>query len=230
MERYAGKGAIREKGRIKMGKNLAMGFINRVLETPLAWNISQFVLGGNANKQKLYRSLFTLTGKLMDFGCADGNTFTAFKDFDYYGVDIDTKFIDYARNKYKDYENAHWVAADILNNPFEANTFDYILFAGTGHHIPDDKIHPILNSLINMTRKKGKLYIIDIVSKPESDTWWKKLLIRFDQGQFTRTQAKYQDMLYHFQDRITLISTSTRKMRGNFFPLPDFFIAVLEKK
>ena len=213
-----------------MGKDFAINFINRVLETPLAWNLSQFVLGGNTRKQKLYRSLFTATGKIMDFGCADGNTFAAFKDFDYYGVDIDSKFIDYARRKYKDYPNAHWISADILNNPFEANIFDYVLFAETGHHIPDDKLGLVLQALISVVKKGGRLYLVDHVSKPGQDSWWLKQLIKFDQGQFTRTEAQYLDILGSLHDRVTLISTSTRKMHGNFFPLPDFFIAVLEKK
>lgn len=213
-----------------MKKNVAMGFVNRVLENPLVWNLSQFVLGGNENKQKLYRSLFTKKGKILDFGCADGNTFEAFQDFDYYGVDIDSKFINYARQKFKNYSNAHWLAVDILNGPFEKNTFDYVLFAGTGHHISNDMICPILRSLIDLIICGGQLYIVDIISNPISDNWWKKLLIKFDQGQFTRTEAQYMNILYSMQDQVTIASTSIRKMKGNFFPLPDFFIAVLEKK
>ena len=212
-----------------MGKNVAMRFINRILEIPVVWNLSQFVLGSNSNKQRLYRSFFTQKGKLLDFGCANGNTFDAFKDFDYCGVDIDSKFINYARHKYKRFENAQWVAADILKNPFEPDTFDYVLFAGTGHHIPESMLAPVLQSLIRMVKKNGRIYVIDHISRP-GDTWWIKMLIKFDQGQFTRTEAQYNEIFNGFKDQATVISTSIRKMSGNFFPLPDFFIAILEKK
>lgn len=206
-----------------------MGIINLILDTPLAWNFSQFFLGGNANKQKLYRSLFTQKGKLLDFGCANGNTFEAFKDFDYCGIDIDSKFINYARRKYKRFENAQWVAADILKAPFAPDTFDYVLFAGTGHHLSDSMIVPILQALIKVLKKNGKIYLVDPISRPE-DTWWRKTLIKFDQGRFTRTEAQYMEILHDFQNQITIVSTSIRKMRGNFFPLPDFFIAILKRK
>ena len=209
--------------------NIIMGIISRILEVPQIWNLSQFVLGGNASKRKLYRSVFTGKGKMLDFGCADGNTFMAFKDFDYYGIDIDAKFIDYARRKFRNYPNAHWLCADILDMPIEINPFDYILFASTGHHIPDNLIYPILESLIALLKRGGQLYIIDMISKPNTDNWWGKLLIKFDQGQFTRTEAQYVEILSNLQDRVAVINTSIRKMRGNFFPLPDFFIAVLEK-
>jgi SAM-dependent methyltransferase len=207
-----------------------MSFINKVLATPLIWNLSQFVLGGNSNKQQLYRSLFISTGTLLDFGCADGNTFPAFKDFEYYGVDIDGKFVDYARDKYRNYKNAHWVNADIRNGPFEHNTFDYVLFAEIGHHIPDDTMHSILQSLIDVVKRNGRIYLVDHVRRPGRDNWWMKLLIKFDQGQFTRTEAKYTEIIGQFHDQVMTVSTSIRKMRGNFFDLPDFYIAVLEKK
>lgn len=206
-----------------------MNLINKLLSIPLVWNLSQFILGSNSHKQQLYRSLFTSTGTLLDFGCANGNTFPAFKDFEYYGIDIDSKFVDYARNKFRNYPNAHWVTADIRSNPFEENTFDYVLFAGAGHHIPDDMLCTVLKSLIGVVKKNGQIYLIDIVARPEIDNWWKKLLIKYDQGQFTRTEARYKEIISQFYNQVTLVSDSIRKVRGNFFDLPDFYIAVLKK-
>jgi SAM-dependent methyltransferase len=203
--------------------------INKLLSIPMIWNMSQSVIGSNAHKQQLYRSLFTSTGKLLDFGCANGNTFPAFVDFEYYGIDVDAKFVDYARNKFRNYPNAHWVTADIRDNPFEDNTFDYVLFASTGHHIPDDMLCKILKSLIGVVKKNGLIYLIDIVARPGKDNWWKELLIRYDQGQFTRTEIQYKDIISQFCSEVTIVSESIRKMRGNFFDLPDFYISVLKK-
>jgi SAM-dependent methyltransferase len=207
-----------------------MSIIENILATPIMWNLSQLVCGGNTQKQRLYRSLFDATGTLLDFGCANGNTFAAFGDFEYYGIDIDARFIEYARRKYRKHKNAHWVASDIRSGPFERGFFDYVLFAGTGHHIPDGMFEPVLQSLIDVVKKDGKIYFVDYVRQPGRDTLWAKTLIKFDQGKFTRTAEEYSEIMGRFGDQVVVVSQSTKKMRGNLFSLPDFYVAVVQKR
>jgi SAM-dependent methyltransferase len=204
--------------------------INKFLAQPYIWDIVQFVLGNPNKKKQLYRSLLPNSGKILDFGCADGNTFIAFSDFDYYGIDTDKAFIDYAKNKYKKFDNAHWVNEDIMARPFHENTFDFVLFACTGHHIPDNQIHTILKELTYVLKQNGRLYLIDMIKEPVSDPLLVKLLLKLDQGRFVRTKDEYNEIIDRFKGQLRIINSEIGQIKGNFLPQqPLLYIAELEK-
>ena len=73
-----------------------MNVIKRLLAIPVLWDYVQLVLGAMRFKKELYLSKLPRTGKLLDFGCADGHIAEIFSEFDYYGVDIDPVAIEAA--------------------------------------------------------------------------------------------------------------------------------------
>ncbi|MBN1354536.1 MAG: class I SAM-dependent methyltransferase, partial [Candidatus Omnitrophica bacterium] len=178
-----------------------MDFVNRLLQSPFLWNISQFIFGANAQKRKLFMGLIP-NGRILDFGCANGNLFPAFYDFDYYGVDIDEKLIEDARKKYGTYKNARFVCADILKRPFPEDFFDSVLFSTSGHHIDDKTLYEIMRALERVLKTGGKLYYFDTIHEPGRDSAFLKFLLRLDRGKYMRDEKIYRSMIYRFSDSL----------------------------
>lgn len=203
-------------------------FVN-ILANPLIWNISQFIFGSNSQKKELYRSLIKNKGKLLDFGCANGNTFLAFKDFDYTGLDIDSKAIDYASKHYSAYSNAKFICADILENTLKKESFDSILFAGTGHHIPNDVFFEITKSLSRLLKKGGSLYFVDMIKDKKRTSKLLSLLISLDQGKFHKDQEFYNKNLKNFSEKLKPIYSKTHIISNTLMPQPTYYIAEFKK-
>jgi len=163
-----------------------MGIARRLLAVPILWDSVQVVLGAMEFKRNLYLSKLHPPGKLLDFGCADGHIADAFTGFDYYGVDVDPVAIEAAKQRYRDRPNMHFIAADLCTRPFSADEFDEILFAGTIHHLDDERLLSLLRELHYCVKTDGVIHVFDLV-RQDKDGWSQKLMRRLDQGEYTRT-------------------------------------------
>jgi 2-polyprenyl-3-methyl-5-hydroxy-6-metoxy-1,4-benzoquinol methylase len=123
-----------------MKVNLSVGVIKGLLSVSILWDSVQFALGAMKFERELYLSKLHPTGKLLDFGCADGHLADTFSGFDYYGVDIDPVAIEAARRRFRDRPDMHFIAADLCARPFPPEEFDEILFASTIHHLDDERL------------------------------------------------------------------------------------------
>lgn len=206
-----------------------MKVIEKILETPWIWDASQKVFGCDEQKKRLYRSVFREKGRLLDFGCADGNVFPAFIDFDYYGIDTNTRLIEYARKRYGVYKNAQFVNADILDRPFEPGFFDFVLFACTGHHLEDRSLFAIMKELAYVLKENGRLYIFDTIRRPGKDSPLLKFLIGLDQGKHMKDEERYNTIIHIFSERLKPVETKTLQIRGTFMPQPTYFFAEFVK-
>ncbi len=172
-----------------------MGLVRTLLRNPIIWWVSQNVLSSDSAKRTLYRSAVKPPGtRVLDFGCANGNTFPAFADLDYCGVDLDKKFIHDAQKKYAGYPKARFVHGDILNSRFEPGSFDHILFACTGHHLDDDTLTKILVAMSRLLSKTGAIHFFDAIRVPAEDGLVLRMIIRADQGKHYRTRQQYESV------------------------------------
>ncbi len=203
--------------------------INSILQYPLIWDLSQIIFGANKQKKELYRSLIKKKGALLDFGCADGNTFLAFKNFDYTGLDIDAKAIAHAEQKYVDFPNATFICDDVLKNNLPKESYDTILFAGTAHHLPDKDLFKITRALARLLKKNGCLYFVDPVKDTSRKSKLLSFLISLDQGKFHRDEKFYTKNLKKFSKDLKPKFTRTHFMTGTFMPQPTYYIAKFVK-
>ena len=200
------------------------------LKIPFLWDISQFIFGCDGWKRKAYRAAFNDPGRLLDFGCADGNTFTAFRDFDYYGIDTDKRLIEYAQRRYTGLSNAHFICADILQRPFGPGFFDFILFACTGHHLDDETLTRILRALLDTVKVDGVIHFFDTLKGKADDPLVLRLKFRADRGRYFRTQQEYEKIMDSLRDVADRQQIKILKAHGRFTPQPDYFYARLTKK
>ena len=166
--------------------------VKQIVNIPFIWNLAQSAVGANQWKAKMYPSVFERkSGKLLDFGCSSGNETAMFLDFDYHGVDIDPLAIEFARKKFRANDNVQFSCIDIVRDEYKKDYFDYVLFAGTAHHLSEKKKKKVVPALMKCLTVGGKIHFFEPISQ-EKDAWLTKAIIRGDQGKHTRTKEAYE--------------------------------------
>lgn len=197
-----------------------MGLTHKIAGIPVLWNIYQDLLGANQWKLRIYPSVFKKPGVILDFGCSSGNITSAFLDFEYYGVDVDCQAIANAKKKFSDHENVHFFCKDILTEDFKRDFFDYVLFAGTGHHIPEKEIVLIIDKLMGTLKPEGELHFFDIIRQPGKDKLITRFFTMIDQGKYVRTIKQYEKIFD--RKKYNVVEVSIFESPDKFLKLQDF--------
>ena len=212
-----------------MGSILESKIVKKIANIPFVWNLAQNIIGANQWKAWMYPSVFEKKeGTLLDFGCSSGNETAAFLDFDYYGVDIDPNVIKSAQSKFQGNPNVKFFALDIIKDGFKKDFFDYVLFAGTGHHLTDDELRKILDVLMENLKSGGQLHFFDLISQPGKDGWMTRSIIQMDQGNFPRTQDTYKE--FFDQKKFSILKWEIFPNPYQFVKFPDFLHVSIQKK
>lgn len=95
--------------------------------------------------------------KVLDFGCHDGLFLDTFdKRFDKHGVEIGADAVDWAKKNLDFGANVH--ACDIVDAPYENDTFDLIIMRGVIEHLTYPDI--CMQRVSDLLRPGGLLYIL----------------------------------------------------------------------
>ncbi|MBI2482138.1 MAG: class I SAM-dependent methyltransferase [Candidatus Vogelbacteria bacterium] len=198
-----------------------MKLLKKILNIPIVWNTLQGVVGANTFKYAMYPSVFkSRSGKLLDFGCACGNSTEAFLDFDYWGVDIDREAIKDASKKFASYPNVKFEWADLAQAPYKPDFFDHVLFAGTIHHL-DPRLLPLfIKNLLVSLKVGGELHIFEIIRQPQKDNFITKLFLHLDQGKYIKTESELKAIFK--QEGYKIAETQFFPSPNSLIKLPDF--------
>lgn len=206
-----------------------MSIINIILKNPFLWTLSQKIFGDDKQKMQLYRSVFPNKGKLLDFGCSNGNTFPAFSDFNYYGFDNDGTMIDDAKSKYRKYKSAHFIKIDILKQKSKVRNFDFILFGLTGHHLDNKTLIAIFAKLSTLLKTGGKLFYFDSIRDKKNDSLLLTTILNMDQGKFIRTLGEYSKIKSLLPKKLKMRKSKIYQVTGTIMPQPKYMFWELKK-
>lgn len=125
---------------------------------------------------------------VLDVGCGPGTNTRHFLDKDYLGIDINEKYIAYAKERYgKDF-----VAVDVTRWQDSERKFDFILLNSFLHHIDDAGCRAILDHLQDLLSETGAIHILDLVLPEQASV--ARGLARADRGGFARSIDQWRDM------------------------------------
>lgn len=195
--------------------------IEQLAQVPVLWTIFEKIFGADGQKEVVYRSAIVTDKNLLDFGCSSGNTTRAFLDFDYTGIDIDKRSIMYARRRWSKYKNVKFVCGDILNKEFDELRFNYILFAGTGHHISPDLFVKVTNKLVSLLKTNGQIWFYDILEPDKKSHFLTRILAAIDRGKYIRTYAQYKKIFKEVRG-IKIDENRIIKISGTIIPQEDY--------
>lgn len=203
--------------------------VERLAQIPILWTIFEKIFGADKQKEHIYRSALKTDKSLLDFGCSSGNTTGAFLDFDYTGIDIDDKAIYFAKRRWFGHKNIKFICADILKNSVNGQTFDYILFAGTGHHISPDLFNKIVSKLVVMLKPSGQIWFYDILMPGPKSHILTRLLATIDRGKYIRSYSEYRKIFSRL-NKISITESRIIKVTGTLIPQEDYCFFRIAKK
>jgi SAM-dependent methyltransferase len=126
---------------------------------------------------------------VLDLGCGPGTNTSHFRHADYVGLDVNERYIDYARRRY----GRKFVVIDICSYaPPPESSFDFILVNSFFHHIDDYNTLNILSKLKTLLTPDGHIHVLDLVLPEKSSI--ARMLARCDRGDFPRPLERWQSL------------------------------------
>lgn len=81
-------------------------------------------------------------------------------------VDLSEAFLRRVRKKLRKYSNVDYILGDIRELNIPSNTFDRITISWVIHHLPEEELPDILQSIVRTLKPDGKVYVIEFLSPP----------------------------------------------------------------
>lgn len=128
--------------------------------------------------------------RVLDVGCGPGTNTQHFAGAEYLGIDINERYINSARRRYK----RNFLVADVASyTAAPGERFDFILVNSFLHHIDTRNTHRILSHLNTLLTEDGHVHILELVL-PERPCL-ARLLARWDRGEFARPLKEWRELL-----------------------------------
>lgn len=183
--------------------------MNNLLNIPFFYNL-RFLVAGNQRKTKEFvkNTVNKYTCRsIIDIGCGTGDFAPLFSPKEYTGIDINNRYIEFAKGKYP----SHFICSNVVTYDFRGKKYDASIFISTLHHLSDKEIQTVFSKLIKVTTK-----IIIVVDLNPETSWLKKLLIQNDRGKFIRSTKEKEKLLSSFGKilEITHFSTGMASQSG----------------
>lgn len=152
---------------------------------------SKFV-GGGGKLRHIYTTqhLRIAPGdRVLDIGCGPADILSELPSVDYYGFDMNKKYIESARLKFaKRGQFFHeFVTAEIIG---QFQDFDIVMANGVIHHLNDKEALNLLEIAAAALKPKGRLVTLDGVFTPKQSLLAKYLVSR-DRGRYVRDEHAY---------------------------------------
>ena len=162
-----------------------MAQVARALDNPALFYAVRFLLVGRQRPTKrLLRSHLATAPRetVLDVCCGIGE-FAEAVDAQYFGIDLNPRFIERARSKYRGSQMRTFEVGDVAQLYFPDNHFDKAIVVNTLHHFSDDDAARLLSEIRRVTRHL--VIIVDADGTPRGII--RRILLGMDRGGFMRT-------------------------------------------
>lgn len=143
--------------------------------------------------------------RVLDVGCGPGTNTALFAHAEYLGVDINSKYIAYARRKYK----REFAVADVSSyDQSPADGYDLVLVNSFLHHLDTLDCSKILQRLATWLSADGYIHLLELVLPEDRST--SQFLARADRGKFVRPIGEWRKL---FEDHLEIAVFEPYPMR-----------------
>jgi SAM-dependent methyltransferase len=127
--------------------------------------------------------------RVLDVGCGAGTNAARFAHVDYVGLDVNERYLEVARKKYR----GRFVQADLTTADLSAlGTFDMILINSFLHHVNDAEVERILVHAGGLLAAGGSIHILELVDPERPSLAW--MMARLDRGRYARPVARWREL------------------------------------
>ena len=134
--------------------------------------------------------------RVLDVACGPGAFSNLFSEQSYTGVDINPRYIDYARTHYR----GEFFVHDARTLPFPEGRFDEALVYGLLHHLDDADVTAVAEGIRRVVRPGGTVLVIEDIPAESRLNLVGHLLHWVENGHHIRPAEDYRRLLApHFR-------------------------------
>lgn len=167
--------------------------IKSLAGNPRVFTLLRRILENNYPAQKkVFSEEFVSLAKenILDIGCGTGDHSVFFQNASYTGIDIEEKYIDYARKKYK----GEFLVGDAVNLPFPDASFDKVVIIAVLHHLNDETASRVLREAKRVLKPEGRMLVMEDIQS-EENSFLTRLIHRLDKGDDIRKHEGYRVLI-----------------------------------
>jgi SAM-dependent methyltransferase len=167
--------------------------LHSILSKPRAYQLFQEAVGQPRRQSRfVHDHLRPKPGmRVLDVGCGPGDMLRLIPETEYLGCDLDPAYIEAARGRFGD--QGEFRCVDVTMTEFDGRKFDAVIAHGLLHHLDDDGVDRLLESVSGVLDRGGRLLTADPVHVDESSLiarWFVKL----DRGGNVRSPEQYAEL------------------------------------
>jgi SAM-dependent methyltransferase len=141
---------------------------------------------------------------VLDVGCGPADILRHLPDVHYVGIDRDARYLAAARQRHGHLPGARFVQMDVTALSQEwSGRFDVALAQGLLHHLGDQQVVSLLQTLKSLLKPGGRLLTVDPTWTPDQGLV-ARLLISSDRGRFVRSPDEYERLARHAFSHVDL--------------------------
>ncbi len=175
--------------------------IYSILSKPQFYSIFQMIMSGTSFRRMIVKNFIKKKNvNILDIGCGPAEILDSLPQVNYFGYDINSEYIDYAKNKYKDRGNFYYkkfTEKELKKLP----KFDYILLFGILHHLEDKEVYNLLKLAKKVLKKNGRILTEDPILMTKQNIL-SKFIIKMDRGANVRSKKEYIFLIKKFFKKI----------------------------
>jgi SAM-dependent methyltransferase len=174
-----------------------MRFLDRFLEQPFFFNLSQLPFSRQKFARILGHNNLKQVRAVLDVGCGPGTNAPRFAYAKYLGIDINDRYIQLARERY----HRDFLVADVTtSDAIPSGSYDFILVNSFLHHIDTSDAQRVLSRASEFLTTDGHLHSVELVL-PEK-TGIPRWLALHDRGKFPRSLSTWREI---FTDKLETV-------------------------
>ncbi|MFA7230700.1 MAG: class I SAM-dependent methyltransferase [Victivallaceae bacterium] len=167
--------------------------IDNILKNSLTYDFFQNLVG-----EKRYLKILTEEyvkvepgQRLLDIGCGTAGILRYLpEETDYCGLDIHEKYIDSARQRYRNQGEFYCIDFDDADN-LEIGKFDVVTAIGIIHHLNDIEFERLLEMVVRNMNAGARFISID-GCRMSDNSWFERLMLNHDRGKYVRNTSSYR--------------------------------------
>ena len=126
----------------------------------------------------------------LDIGCGIGGYRNQFPQ-NYYGIDINSKYIEYAKINLK----GEFRIMDCTQLDFKNDMFDHVVTIAKTHHLNDEQLLALVSESLRVLKKGGEFHLIDAILPESKLHFFKYLWFKMDRGEYPRRMSELINLL-----------------------------------
>ena len=150
--------------------------------------------------------------RVLDVGCGPGTNTHLFAHSQYLGIDLNPRYIEYARKKFvRDFVVANVTTYDVPRD----RGFDFILVNSFLHHVDTPAVRRILAHLRTLLTPDGHIHVLELML-PERRSI-ARLLARLDRGDYPRPLEEWRNLFSESFDLVVFEPYALKAMTATLW-------------